>query len=295
MQRWDKRGLSLVELLVALLLAGLLGSAVVAIVTTSLRSVRTQAARAQIRATLRTAVTILASELRELGSGISHGGLIDIEVDAITYRAMRSTAFLCRQPDPRAPTVTAWGDPIYGLRPVEAGRDSLLLFADNDPRTPDDDEWRRALVVGVTTGDLCPGPSPGVRLRLAGLAPGSLVEVEQGAPIRGFQATRLVLYQDARRTWWLGLREYRVATGWSITQPVLGPLSRGGLRFEYLDDTGTPVDDPQAVAVVGVTVVAIGSRGATSVTPAGSAAADSVSMHIALRNCSRTVAGPAPP
>jgi len=279
-----RRGLSLLELVVALLLLGMVGSGVTAIVATSLRSVRRQAGRARIQASLRTAVTIVASELRELGSGTSSGDLIAMEPQAITYRAKRSTAFLCRKPAPRVPEITVWSDPVYGLRPLEAGRDSILVFAENDPRTSEDNEWHHAMIVAVINGPACPGPARGIRIRLAGLSSASLAGVERGAPVRGFQATRLLLYRDARRTWWLGLKEYRVGSGWSITQPVLGPLAENGLRFEYLDASGRPVGDSRLVAAIGVTVVAQGSRPVAAVAGAGGMMSDSLSTHVTLRN-----------
>jgi len=292
MDAGGERGVSLIEVILVLLLLGVVGSSVIAIVTTSLRSVRRQAARGQIQATLRTAVTVLASEFRELGAGTGAGDLIEIGPDAITYRAKRSTAFLCSKPDSRVPEITAWSDPIYGLRPLEAGRDSVLVFAENDPRTVDDNEWHRAMTVAVVVGEFCPGPSQGIRIRLGGIAGRSLAGVERGAPVRGFQATRVLIYQDARRTWWLGLREYRPESGWSITQPVLGPLSRNGLRFQYSDAAGRPVGDSQLVTAIRVTVIAQSSRRVAHVTGPGGVMVDSLSTHVALRNRSPVRAEP---
>jgi hypothetical protein len=275
-------GLSLVELILVVLLLGLVGSSAIAIVTTALRSFQSQAARAQIQATLRTAVTVVGSELRELGAG-SPGDLAEIGLHTITYRAKRSTAFLCRKPDALVPEITAWGDPVYGLRPLEAGRDSILVFAENDPRDSDDNAWHSAMVVAVISGRFCPGPARGILVRLAGLAPGSLSGVERGAPVRGFQASRLVLYRDSRRSWWLGHSEYRAQNGWSITQPVLGPLSSGGFRLEYLDWSGEPATEPRFVRVIGMTVVAQSSGRVASVLGL-EPMRDSLTTYVALRN-----------
>ncbi|UCG86807.1 MAG: hypothetical protein JSW71_23410 [Gemmatimonadota bacterium] len=294
MHAGGQRGLSLIELILVTLLLGVVGSSALAVVTASLRSARRQAAAAQIQTSLRTAVAVVAAELRELGSGPTGGDLIERGLQGITYRAKRSTAFLCHKPDQRVAEVIAWGDPVYGLRPFEAGRDSILVFAENDPRTSADNEWHSAMIEAVIHGNFCPGPSRGVRMRLAGLAWGSLAGVERGAPVRGFQVTRLLLYQDARRTWWLGLREYRAQGGWSVTQPVLGPLAHNGLRFEYLDASGEPVDDSQPVALIGFTVVAQGPHPAAPVIGPGGVMVDSLSTYIALRNRGPVRADPAP-
>jgi len=277
----DKRGLSLVELMIALLLLGVVATGTVRIVTGSMRSFRRQAARSQIQTSLRTAVAIVASELRELGSV---GDLIAIAPESITYRAMRKTGFLCRRPEPGRSEITLWRNPTYGLRQLEAGRDSILIFAENDPRMVGDNTWLSAAVVAVTGGDLCPDGSAGVQVRLAGISPESWVGVERGAPIRGFQVTQLLLYHDSRRVYWLGWKEWRLGSGWSITQPVLGPLAPAGLRFDYLDSSGRATNSPSHVAVIALKVVAQSSGRAVAVARANGVVTDSVTTSVALRN-----------
>ena len=276
-----KRGLSLVELIIALLLLGVVATGTVRIVTGSMRSFRRQAARSQIQASLRSAVAIVASELRELGSG---GDLIEIAPASITYRAMRNTAFLCRAPDPRQSEITLWRTPTHGLRQLEAGRDSILIFAENDSRIVGDNTWLSAAVVAVTGGDLCPDGSAGVQVRLAGMSPESLVGVDRGAPVRGFQVTQLLLYHDSRRVYWLGWKEWRLGSGWSITQPVLGPLAPAGLRFEYLDSSGRATNSPSSTAVITLKLVAQSSGRAVAVAGANGVVIDSVTTSVALRN-----------
>jgi prepilin-type N-terminal cleavage/methylation domain-containing protein len=277
----DKRGLSLVELIIALLLLGVVATGTVRIVTGSMRSFRRQAARSQIQTSLRTAVAIVASELRELGSV---GDLIEIAPASITYRAMRKTAFLCRTPDPRQSEITLWRTPAYGLRQLEAGRDSILIFAENDPRIAGDNTWLSAAVVAVVGGAFCPGRSSGFRVRLSGMIQGSLAGVDNGAPVRGFQVTQLLLYHDSRRVYWLGWKEWRLGSGWSITQPVLGPLAPAGLRFDYLDSSGRATDSPSRTAVITLKLVAQSSGRAVAVAGANGMVTDSVTTSVALRN-----------
>jgi len=277
----DKRGLSLVELIIALLLLGVVATGTVRIMTGSMRSFRRQAARSQIQASLRTAVAIVVSELRELGSG---GDLIEIDPESITYRAMRKTAFLCRTPDPRQSEITLWRTPAYGLRQLEAGRDSILIFAENDPRIAGDNTWLSAAVVAVVGGDFCPGRLAGFRVRLSGISQESLAGVDSGAPIRGFQVTQLLLYHDSRRVYWLGWKEWRLGSGWSITQPVLGPLAPAGLRFDYLDSSGRATDSPSRTAVITLKLVAQRSGRAVAVARANGMVTDSVTTSVALRN-----------
>ncbi|UCD25716.1 MAG: prepilin-type N-terminal cleavage/methylation domain-containing protein, partial [Gemmatimonadota bacterium] len=250
-------GFSLIELMVVLLLLGLVSSLVLRVGIIALESHRLQASRAQLQSSLRLGVSLLASELRELGGdGLNGGDVVELDATSITYRAMRNASFLCRSPDSRRREIVVWAQPSYGLRRLEANRDSVLIFAENDPVISSDNEWLRAAVVSRGGGSVCPGGRDGVRLGLVGV-PGSLLTgVQRGAPVRGFQVSRLLYYEDRQSTGWLGLREWRGGSGWSVTQPVLGPLAPDGLRLEYLDATGRTTERAGSVAVIAVTLVA---------------------------------------
>ncbi len=276
----DERGLSLVELVVALLLLGVVTSSGWSVATQVLNSYRWQAAHAQLQSSLRVGVSVIGSELRELGGGSADGDLIQLDSTAITYRAMRHTSFLCRPPDSQRREIVIWREPSYGLRQLEAGRDSILVFAENDPVLESDNAWLRAAIVSRARGTLCPGNTYGIRLGLAGVSSGSLTGVERGSPVRGFQVTRLLLYQDRKSVSWLGLKEWKGGSGWSVTQPVLGPLAPNGLRFEYLDGTGRSTTQLGDVAVVAITIVAQSNRRVARV----GHLTDSLSTFVALRN-----------
>ena len=280
----DERGLSLVELVVVVLLLGVVTSAGWSVATQVLHSYRWQTAHAQLQSTLRVGVSVIGSELRELGgSSAGRGDLIELDSASITYRAMRHTSFLCRLPDTQRREIVVWHEPSYGLRQLEVGRDSILVFAENDPVLESDNTWLRAAIVSLAGGTLCPGDTKGIRLGLAGVSSGSLAGVERGSPVRGFQVTRMLLYEDRQSTAWLGLKEWKGGSGWSVTQPVLGPLAPNGLRFEYLDGTGRSTSEPGDVAVVAITIVA---QSYGRVARVGHIS-DSVSTFVALRNVLR--------
>jgi len=267
--------------MVASLLLGVVTSAGWSIATQVLQSYRWQAAHAQLQSSLRVGVSVIGSELRELGGGSASGGdLIELNSTSITYRATRHMSFLCRPPDSQRRELVVWRAPSYGLRQLEAGRDSILVFAENDPILESDNAWLRAAIVSVAGGSLCPGNTKGIRLGLAGVSSGSLTGVERGAPVRGFQVTRMLSYEDRQSTAWLGLKEWKGGSGWSVTQPVLGPLAPNGLRFEYLDGNGRPTSQPGDVAVVAITLVA---RSYGRVARFGHIT-DSLSTFVALRN-----------
>ncbi len=279
------RGLTLAELVISLVLMGLTGTAVGRVVIIATRFHRLQTERAQIHASLRAGMTFLQSELRELNAGDSAGSdLVEMSLSSLTYKGMRSTSFLCRSPHPTRPQITVSQTPFFGLRRLDAARDSILVLAENDPSTPVDDVWLHADVVSIATGKVCPGDTRGARIVLGGLTQAALAGVDRGAAVRGFQVTRVLLYKDARGQSWLGVRDWKKGTGWSTTQPVLGPLAPDGLRFEYYDSAGNTTVWPSAVARIGMTLVGAGSRRITSFAGQTTVLRDSLVTHVALRN-----------
>jgi len=257
-----RRGYTLLELVMALVLMGIVTAAAVRTLIRTRAFIELHAARSDVTNTLRSTVAIVSGELRELsGAAAPDGDLLDRGPTALTYRAMRSVSFLCQVPDPTNATLTLWADTRLGLRPLEAGRDSLLVWADNDPMSATDDVWLHgaALAVAVAAGS-CPGGADGTRVRVSGVTAAELAGVPRGAPVRGFQPARLLLYRGARGRSWLGMREWKQATGWSVSQPVTGPLAAAGLRFEYLGAGGASAGASGAVARLAVTVVGESDR-----------------------------------
>ena len=97
----------------------------------------------------------------------------------------------------------------------------------------------------------------------------------------GFQVTNLRLYASNDGLYWIGLRELRPGSGWSVTQPVLGPVAEEGLRFRYVRADGSSANAPDEVEVISVTIVGVGYSQAD----AGSKIArDSLTFLISVRN-----------
>jgi hypothetical protein len=161
-----------------------------------------------------------------------------------------------------------------------------LLFAENEVAAVGDDTWLPAGLSSVTAGAFCPGGEPGFRLVVSGLSPGELGGLSRGAVVRGFQMTRILLYSDSEGRSWVGLREWRPGNGWSITQPIFGPVDSDGLRFDYYEAGGGPAAIPSEIVRIGVTVVGVGTRPAAA--GAGIAPRDSLTVHVGLRNNPRS-------
>ena len=88
----------------------------------------------------------------------------------------------------------------------------------------------------------------GVASLVSGIPASVLEGVTRGAVVRGYQMTKILLYTDAGGRSWVGLREWRPGSGWTITQPIFGPVTKNGLRFSYFDSGGGRAASPNSVA-----------------------------------------------
>jgi prepilin-type N-terminal cleavage/methylation domain-containing protein len=256
---WLRRrasGFTLVELLVAIVLLAVVGAALLRLVVRTQRLTQAQAEGAALQGTLRAGAVVAPAELRELDPAAD---LVAMTDSTIEYRAMRGFAVLCGV----SPTaVQVWADSFYSAaRLPQAGRDSLLILADNDPAADSDDVWRAVPVTGAPAKDLGCG-RPTLSIPVTGLDPSGIA---LGAPVRNTEIMSLQLYPSGG-DYWLGARS--VSGGETAPQPVLGPLAAGGFHLEYLDDAGAPVSTSAAVrnlriTLRGITARAVHSAGGT--------------------------------
>ena len=258
-----RRGFTLVEALLAIVLLAIVGQSILRLLTATQRLFRTQNEQAALQAALRAGAALVPAELRELGPG----DLVSMAPDQIVYRATRSTAVACAV---TPASVTLPRELVYGYRSASAGRDSLLLFVEHDPSRSADDSWAALPVTGPAGTGSCPDGRTAVVIP-TDIPAETLDSVILDAPVRSFEVVQLRLYQSGGR-YWLGSRS--VSGGESQVQPLLGPLAPDGLRLRFLDAGGLPASAPAAVRLVGLTV-----RGVTA-----GAIAESLAADIELRN-----------
>lgn len=283
----NRRGFTFIELLVAMVLLGVVALAVYQLLTNNQRLYRQQAERSDLNETLRGATSMLPMELREVNAADTMGSdITSMTANAITYKAMRTLYFACNNPVDGGSTgsIDLWRTPFFGNRYPDPTRDSVVLFAEADPTTRMDNFWVHANVSAVSYGSLCPGTQPSVTVTLSNVYPvGGLGKATAGTPVRGYEMLQLLTYQDARGDAWLGVRQLLKATGWTTTQPLLGPLAGRGVRFTYLDTAGVVTTQPTSVARIGIMVPGM------TLEPVRSAGRlqrviDSLSTTVAVRN-----------
>jgi len=292
-----RRGFTLVELLVALVLLAIVSTALYRVLVNNQRLYQAQTQRIDLQQNIRAAETILPAEFRELDA--ADGDITAMSATSVSIRAMRWLAFTCSPPvlgaalnglvlTIRGGTV---GQPLFfGSRNISLANDSLLIYYDGNQTTRNDDAWAVAkptatLAQNCTTGGtglqltvnltLPPPTPPAVTSNVVGA-------IVNGAPVRGFERVTYQLYQPAGDTsWYIGMQP-----AGATMQPLVGPVLSNGLSFTYYDSTGAVTALPARVARIDFVVRA---RTAQAVRQAAGSAVraatvDSVNVSVALRN-----------
>lgn len=250
--RTRQAGFTLVELMVVALLTAVTLAGVYQTLMVQEESYETATVMIRDQESVRTALGILESELREIGSiGGSAIGGTDIEnaaAGSITFRAQRKTAFMCKvSRAEKWAVVWLLGDPF------EAG-DPLLLFVDGDSIRFADDRWDTTTVTSAqsTSDSDCENYWPGVPVQLIRLDNQDLTDVAVGAAMRSYEWVTYSLYEFGHLGWGLG----RLRKGEDQPDYLVGGLAPPGrgLEFTYFTPTGTTTTDPTQVARMRITV-----------------------------------------
>jgi prepilin-type N-terminal cleavage/methylation domain-containing protein len=244
----QRRGFTLVEILLALVIMGVVTGALYRLLNTSQRLAVAQAEQVSLQSNVRTGSLVVPNELRELntwqGGAAAQNDVTVADADGITYRAMRGLGFVCQAPAANELRIrqSSW----TGLRAPDAARDDLYLFVDGDTDEDGDDGWLQMAITAVNfSGTACGVGAPGYLLTVAGPP-----AVAINTPVRTFELMRLELYVDDGQ-WWLGARSVNVEPD---LQPMLGPLTDDGFALEYLNATGAVTADLTAIKSIRLTV-----------------------------------------
>lgn len=265
----NRRGFTMIELVVVVVLGSLILGATLQVLLTNQRIYTGLNSRVRGSQSMRAALAVLSSELREISP--PEGDLVMMDVDQLRIRAMRQLAVICHDTVRGETNFRAlqFGDPI-------AAGDSVVVFADNNSLRSWDDEWilTRVTSVAATT---CYGAA-GQRLTFASATPFTDDSVSSGAEVRAFTHVAYRLVQEGSE-WFLGQSVSGVSGG--AWQPVVGPLrSSRGLEFRYLDESESVTTIATEVAMIDVTV----RTGGDVVGSTGQLIADSVTVRIHTRN-----------
>jgi prepilin-type N-terminal cleavage/methylation domain-containing protein len=315
-----RRGFTLVELLVGLILLLAVGAVTYQLLVNTQRVSRSQSQRIGMQDNGRSGSFIIASELRELGyDQITATSLLAITAkipanlltvgtnsdlraigpDSITYRAPRGLGYTCNL------TVTAGttADAVVINKDLDARKwqayrsltttDSLMLFLENDPKTAADDMWLTVGLTAAQSAQNCPNGDPGIRFRIqipAALnitATDLLNQAPLGNPVRAFELMQMRSYASNGQVW-LGMRARPLTAGTTI-EPVLGPLSGAaqGLTFTYRDATNATTNVADNVRSVQISLQPMSSEMVRTTGRYASTDIDTVTTRVSLRNALR--------
>ncbi len=278
-----RRGLTLVEILVAMSLLGVVSAGMYGVLLSSQRTSHAQTQRIDLQQNLRAAASLLPAELRELDA--SDGDIAALSPTSITIRAMRQLAIVCSPPALGGAltgvALVIRAAPLFGSRDFDPATDSLLIYYEGDEATRQDDGWVLARLTAVGAQN-CGDGTPGRRLTANLIvtppqvnAPGV---VPNGAPVRGFEWVTYRVYQAADARWYLGLQSG------GDTQPLVGPLSGStGLTFTYYDSDGAVTGTPAQVAEIEIAIRGITAQPIHNAGSVGTSV-DSLLTRVAVRN-----------
>jgi prepilin-type N-terminal cleavage/methylation domain-containing protein len=279
------RGVTLVELLVALVLGGIVLAAAGGSMLRQQRGARwvegLTGAELQMRPVLRS----LADELTQLDASVGDVEAGQASDSSVQIRSVVASTLTC---DTASATVTlipasSSAPSLGGEARVPAAGDSLWVYRG------DSLGWGGVAVTAVsrvTAGCALPSLAAGPALRLAVDAP---TAVSGATPVRITRWERWVVYRAGDGQWYVGIRDWSTSTARFLApQPVAGPFVRtlpSGARtgFRYFDGTGAPLvpdgTNERAIARIRVTTLSAAARNA----PAASVRRDSADAVLARR------------
>jgi prepilin-type N-terminal cleavage/methylation domain-containing protein len=284
MRRGRPAGFTLIELMIALVLAGIVLGAIYQILQNNQRFYRSETQILDVQQGVRAVAQLLPSELREVDARA--GDIVAMGPDSITIRALRNTYFVCAPPVPASGTIITRTDLSFGYEGVNPAQNRALVFRDGNTQISSDDQWVDYGISSVTAGGVCTdGSGTGKTWILTGTT-SKLDSVTVGSPVRTYEELTYRLYVDSTGVGWLGVEQYSGGS-WGPVSPIAGPLNgTAGIALAYYDSTGTATGTPTSVAQVGLTVrgmseapIAIPGRRANL-----QHYQDSVTVRVALRN-----------
>lgn len=268
-----RRGFTLVELLVAAVISGVLAVLTGGLVAASASRLRDRSERMALEQSLRVSLGAAAAMLEPLGADSGAGpDLSQTAPGSFIARSSRATGFLCAAGSDLL-HVRAGAPWWRAVRTPVAGRDSLLIAT-----LVGTERWIVAPILGPPAAGACPDGSAAFLLPTS-VPPALAAQIGAGSPLRVFEPVELRIYASGGASW-IGLRQMQ--TGEAI-QPLAGPFAGAGLELAYTDWSAQTATG-SAVAQVILVVRGLTSRdGGVGIAGPNAAHADSAMLAVSLR------------
>jgi hypothetical protein len=288
--------------MVGIALAGLVASIIGLTLTRQQRFYRTAAEAGFVRESVRDAMDVLSTDLRQMSVADTVRLLAD---SAVEFFATIGVSVVCQSAGNQIalPAVRTSGNSLSAFLAQPDTGDIAAFYADS---SVDSVRWERHRILGVAARGLsssCPASSGfsvqsevdvGSASVLLTLETSATASVKPGAPVRFLRRGRYSLYHASDGDWYLGYRRCNaIGSTCGAIQPISGPYRRysgdplaSGLVFEYFDSGGRRYDRSSpsfALARVDVTARSE-SEYAFSVAGGAGHIADSATVIVAIRN-----------
>ena len=269
----------MIEMLVAVVLAALIGMAAFQFVATQASYYTVESLKLDTQYTLRSAATILTFAITEASA--SGGDLDSISATLIRIRAPRAAGVICSQ-------YGKW----MGIREVtgqfDTG-DSIFVYSVDketwEVREADNVLMTKAAALVQTPncywGDTTNAPTPDAAFRL-NVATAVADSVRVGSVARAFHWTEYSLQASGGR-YWLAQKEQGEASYTLIVGPLRSPAD-SGLSFSFFDAAGATTTTPADVASLGILLRAQSLRRSAAVTSSDGRMTDSLRTVVYVRN-----------
>jgi prepilin-type N-terminal cleavage/methylation domain-containing protein len=299
-----RRGFTLVELLVTIVVLGVIGTLLATTMLGQQRFFQRSYEMVGVRRELRTAMSLMPTDMRGVSS--VGGDVLDFTASDMTFRSTIGASIVCERPAGSASTVilppldlahntlTSWAH-------TPAAGDMLFAFDEGALRGAEDDAWVPLTVTSVTPTSVgCAGApftdpvddagKPRFSVTVAEVIPATVIV---GAGLRFTRDVQYALEQSDETERWYLTQSSRVGGAWNPPVVVSGPyeaLDDGGMQLVYFDSTGTEIIPAGAGAAVGLarvdlTMRAAGLPGSGPVYLGGDVVPrDSIAFRIAIRN-----------
>ena len=293
--RVDRRGFSLVELIVILALSAIVMGGLTSVLVRQQRFYRGTADLIETRSQIRQAAGIIPADLR--GVSTIGGDILAISDTSMIFWATIGQAVACTAVPLAAsidipPLVLANNNTLASFSVTPGAGDTVYVYHDGPTEAAVDDHWKAYGITGPPTASAAPclaltGAADLTTSRYSfPLSTALDADISIGTPLRFVRRTRYTLYQAGDNSWYLG---YCSPDCVGTPQPIAGPFLPGsgatkGVSFTYQDGAGAVTSVPANVAQVSIVVrgqtqgkVDMGGYGNTTV-------GDSLRFSVAIRN-----------
>lgn len=297
MPRSPRAGFTLVELLFALLLVGIVGGTIARLVVAQQRFYASVEERLAMRARLRDGADLLSLALRHAAvQGMPIALATDTAVEIGTIIGAGTTCGASGASIDLTPDVPVTGRAITSFATLPDTTDDVLVYDRGAPSSAP--RWLRARIVDVTTRPASALCARSPLVSVADVASGRVTELvtvptiaaPPGAPVRIVRRARFDVYRASDGKFYLGYRT--CGSGCTGVQPAAGPYgtTASAVMLRYFDVAGTllptPLGPTSLARVVRVDVTLHATSGGVIDLPGRGrgVARDSVVASIALRN-----------